>query len=879
MKLRFGRRKNEELDAEIRAHLEASIRERMERGASRAQAEAAARREFGNLALVKDTTRDAWGFRWLDNLLQDLRYAARQLRRNPGFTVVAVLTLALGIGGTTAIFSVVKAVLIDPLPYGDPSRLVLLWNELGRMGANRAPGSAFELQEIRARAASFEAVGGIWAGNGTFLGEGEPEQVRVGQVTGNFFEVLGARPMLGRTIASPDEETGRPPVIVLSYGLWNRRFGADPAIVGRTVQMDGASPTVIGVMPPEFRMIFPPDSQVPAEIQAWWPFRSNIYAGPRTLYYLRYVGRLRPGVTLDQANADVKGVAAQLRAEFTEFATDKLDLHAVSLHGDAVREIRPALLALLGGVGLVLLIACVNVSNLLLARATMRRKEIALRAALGASRGRVLRQVLAESLALAAAGGGAGILLGAFAVSGLAALAPHGVLPPVPIELDATVLAFTVLVSAGAGVLFGLAPAWQTTRVDLRDALQGAGRGASGALHRRSHAALIVSEMALGFVLLAGAGLMLRTFVEVLRVDPGFRSEGALALEIDLPGRRYPGDAARINLVRQIECKLGALPGVESAGGISHLPLDDYANWAGAFAAVGMTDEERAGKMADHRSATPGYFQAVGAQLIAGRFFDRHDEEAGRRVVVIDEVVAREGWPDQDPVGKKIETATITQGAFGRGEAEVVGVIRHIQHHALTRRVRGQAYIPFSQSVRWHISLVVRTGGDPMALAPVVREAVHSLDKDLAVSKLRPMTFYLDRAQAASRFTMVLATLFGVLAMLLAAVGVYGVLAYSVNQRRREFGVRLALGAEPERIQLLVVREGMALALAGLALGAAGALAVSRSLQALLFGVTPTDPATYATAGVVLIGVALAACWVPARRASRVDPMVALRHE
>jgi putative ABC transport system permease protein len=504
---------------------------------------------------------------------------------------------------------------------------------------------------------------------------------------------------------------------------------------------------------------------------------------------------------------------------------------------------------------------------------------MALRSALGAARTRILRQLLLESTALAAAGGAAGLLLARWGVQQLVALAPPGVLPPGPLALDAGILAFTGAVSLGCGLLFGLAPALRASKVNLAEALQGIGRGAAGALRSRARGALIICEVALGFVLLVGAGLMIRTFVATQRVDPGFRAAGLLTLEMDLPGRRYPGDEKRTQLVRAVEEKLCALPGVESAGGVSHLPLDDYPNWYSRFAPAGAPAEKKNALMADHRSVTPGYFRAVGAQLVAGRFFDALDEAAGRAVVVIDERVAREAFPGKDPIGQKLELEKITEGEFAPGTAEVAGVVRHIQHHALTRQVRGQIYIPFSQSVRWHISFVLRTSGDPAALAGAVRGAVAALDQDLAISKLRPMTFYLDRAMSATRFTMVLAGIFGMLALGLAAVGIYGVLAYTVTQREREFGVRLALGAQPAQIQRQVLGEGMALTAAGLGLGATATFLLGGLLQGLLFGVTPLDATVFVSAAAVLPAAALAACWLPARRAARRNPVAALRVE
>jgi predicted permease len=838
-----------------------------------------ARTEFGSIESVKEGMRDAVPVaRTIDAITRDVQYAGRMMRRSPGFSAAVVVTLALAIGGISAVFSVFKVVLLDPLPYAEPHRLVLVWNTFGTMGLTRAPGAGFALHQLRARSRSFEGIGGIWVSNGTFLGEDEPEQVKVGNVTGDFLPLLGAEPLLGRTLLPGDEGPGRPEVIVLSHGLWQRRFGGDASVLGQPVRMEGANPIVVGVMRPEFRMAFPPDANVPRDTQAWVPFPYPIDAAPRNQYFLRYVARLKPGVTLAQAREDAATVGADLRREFTEYDSDAIGFNLVPMHNDSVREIRPALLAVFGGVALVLTIACVNVANLMLARAGARRKEIALRAAIGASRGRIMRQMLIESMTLALAGGAAGLLVGWWSLQQLSALAPPGLFEPGSLRMDPVILAFTAIVTLGCGLLFGMAPATEALRVRLADALQGIGRGTSSALRSRSRAALIVFEFAVGFVLLVGAGLMIRTFVETTRIDPGFRAEGLLSFEMDLPGRRYPSDQKRTQLVQNVEEALRALPGVSSVGGVSHLPLDDYPNWYGPVAPEGASETDTV-LMADHRAVTPGYLPSVGARLVAGRYFNALDESSGRGVVVIDERLALEAFPGQDPVGRKLMHERVVERGFESGASEVVGVIRHVQHHALTRQVRAQVYIPFGQSVRWHISMVVRTAGDPAALTSVVRGALAGVDKNLAISKARPMTFYLDRALAATRFTMVLATLFGALALILAAVGTYGVVAYSVTQRTREFGVRLALGARPLDIVRQVMSEGMRLACLGMVIGVAGAFALGRVLTSLLFGVAPTDLPTFALAALVMPLAALAACWLPARRAAGHDPLVALRVE
>ena len=798
------------------------------------------------------------------------------MRHAPGFTALAAATLALGIGGTSAIFTVVKTVLLDPPPYQEPERLVLLWTTNSTQGTARAPSSGPQLAEIQRRAQSFTGIAGIWAGRGTFTGDAEPEQVQVGVVTGDFFPVLGARPLLGRTIEPGDEGSGRPATVLLAHGFWQRRFGGDPDIVGRLVRLDGAPARVVGVMSPAFRMIFPAEAQVPDTIQAWRAFPSDLAALPRDLFFLRFVARLRPNVTVAMADQEITAIGQKLRADIFAGNRDGMDgMRAVAMHGDAVQEIRPALNALFAGVGLVLLIACVNIANLLLARGDSRRRELAVRAALGASRWRLARQLFLENMVLAAAGGVLGLVLGGLALDRLAALAPPGVLPPVPLALDRTVFGFAALVTGLAGILFGIAPALSGSRVHLAEAMKG-GAGATDR-RRRSRAVLVVCEVALGFILLVGAGLMIRTFVAVSAVDPGLRAAGTLSFEVNLPDQRYPDSEARARFARTLEERLRALPGVEDAGAITHLPFDDFPNWYNTCRPVGALDRRPEGIQADHRGATPGYLRAIGATLVRGRFYDNLDDASGHAVVVIDERLASEAWPNEDPIGKHIEHEDHRDGKYGMLTSEVIGVVRHVHQHRLTGTPRGQIYMPYREATRDHLSFVLRTAGDPAALAGPARKTVQNLDAELAVGKVRPLGDYLDRAIRPARFTMVLASLFGALALALAAIGIYGVVATTVAQRRRELGVRMALGATPGRLVSQLVREELIPAVIGLAIGAAGAIAVSRLLGALVFGVSPIDPVTLGAAALILPAAALLASWLPARRAARTNPMLALK--
>ena len=868
-----------EVDEELRSHLDLLADRKEREGMEPDAARRAARVEFGSVDSVKEAVRDARFARMAEDSWKDLALGARMLAKAPGYAAVAILTLALGIGATTAIFSVVHAVLIQPLPYHDPERLALVWSSFSGMGARRAPGSPFELREIGARSRAFADLAGIWVGNGTLTGEGEPEQLKVGFCTWNFFGVLGARPLLGRTFLQADPRRPDSGTILLSHGVWRRRFGADPGIVGKAIRFEGGSLTVMGVMPDGFRLVFPPDSSVPDDIQAWVPFPEDIYRAPRDLYYLRILGRLAPGVAIDRAQMEATAIAGLLRGEFSEFARDGLELEVLPLHQDAVRAARPTLLALFAGVGLVLLIACVNVANLLLARASYRRKEFAIRTALGASRGRVARQLAAESLLLAGLGGLLGLAMSRWGLSLLLSLRPAGLALTETVPLNVHVLGFVFGVSLLTGLLFGLAPGILTSRVNPSNALQDSSRGSTAAGRQRFRSALVVSEVALGFVLLIGAGLMVRTLSALQSVDPGFRSAGVLTFEVNLPQPRYPTDVERRRFARSFGEKLAQLPGVEAQGAISHLPLDDFPNWYSPYAPVAVSEPETRGLLADHRTATAGYLRAMGAELLAGRLFEERDDESQRNVVIIDDLLAQKHWPRGSAVGRRIRHEFYENGKFLPREAEVVGVIRHMRHHGLQVQLREQIYVPYPQSPRPRLSFAIRSSQDPLSVLPAAEGALHELDKDLALSKARPMEWYLHRATTASRFTTILASLFGGLALVLALVGIFGVVSYSVGQRAQEIAVRVALGARPIDVLTMVVREGVGLTLAGLLLGLGGALYFTRYVDSLLYGVSHLDPATYLAVLLLLPSCAALASGIPANRAARLSPVGSLQRQ
>jgi predicted permease len=856
-------RTEREVDEEIRFHLDMRTRENVEAGLSPEEARREAARRFGPVSRVNEAACELRRGTALNGLAHDARQAARALGRAPGFAALVAVTTALGIGANTAIFSVVEAALLRPLPYERPEELALVWSSFQKMGASRAPAAGAELRALRERGAPFRDVAGIWVGTGTLTGDGEPEQIKVANVTPNFFATLGASPSLGR--AFPADAAPGLAEVVLTDGLWRRRFGGDPGVVGSVVRFGQQGFTVAGVMPADFRLAFPADANVPADVGAFMPFRRDVEQGPADLYYLRLLARLEPGATVEQAQAAADAVAERLRADVAAYEAENLRLEVAPLHGDAVRDIRPALLVLFAGAAVVLVISCFNVANLLLTRANVRRREIAVRLALGGSRARVARQLLVESLLLGALGGALGLAVAWGGVVLLSRLRPESLARVGPVELDLTGAAFLAVVSAAVGLAAGLAPMAEARKVGLVDTLKEESRTFAGAARSRLRSALVVGEIALGFVLLVGAGLMLRTLVQLHRVSPGFDPEGVLTFELAPPGESA---AERAEFVARWEERLASLPGVTGVGAVSHLPLGDYPNWYSPYRPEGVTEEAGANLLADYRAVTPGYFRSIGARLAEGRDFERADGASGRGVVIVDDVLARQTWPDGSAVGRLLEVERFTDEGFVGGTAEVVGVVEHVKSQSLFRPVRGQIYIPYGQSAREHLSFAVRTTGDPAALAPAVRAELRALDKTRAVAKVRPMGDYVEKAMAATSFTALLASVFAVVALVLAAVGIYGVVAYSMSQRTREMGLRVALGARPSDILRLVLGEGFALAAAGLALGFVASLAASGFVRGLLFNVTPLDPVTLATMTSVTALATLAACWRPARKAA-----------
>lgn len=869
------RRLEDDLDEELRSSFEMVAEQLVARGMNPVEARRLARLEFDGVEQVKEEVRDGLAGSALLTVLEDARYAWRGLRRRPSFAIIAVLTLALGIGVNAAIFNIFYAVLLRPLPYGHPEQLALIWTSLRGAGSARAPVSGTILREIERRSHTLAGIAGIWVGTGTFTGE-IPEQVKVAQVTSNFFDVLQVRAEQGRTFTK-DEQAGGRAAMVLTGGFFRRRFAANTNLLGKTLPTQGAATTLVGVLPADFQLQFAPDANVPTDVQAFTPFPYNIYSAPRTLYYLRLVARLRPGVSMAQAQEDLERVAAGIRGAYTEFAAEDVHFTMAGMQADAVRDLKPALAALFAGASFVLLICCVNVASLLLARAGDRRKEIALRLALGASRGRILRQLLAEGGVLCLLGGVAGVAVGWAAFRVLLAIRPERLARLGDAGLGWPAVAFAAAASLGAALLFGLVPALESFRLDLIATLRATGRGWLGRLHRRAGAALVIGEITLAFVLVTGAGLTARTLSKIVQTQPGFEPGHLLTFQIAFGGALSPG--VELSRIADWEAQLAALPGVERVGATSHLPLDDFPNWYGPYRAEGVTPSQAAALTADYRCVTPGYLPALGTRLLEGRYFDRQDRAGGRQVAIVDELLARSTWPGQSALGKRIEAEHLTQDGFANIPGVVVGVVRHVRNHSLTREVRGEIYLPFEQSPRSPLSYALRTSVEPLSLVPAIREILRRQHPNLALAKVRPMTEYVARDIAPAGFTAMLAAVFGGLALLLAVVGIYGVFGYQVSRRLPEMGIRMALGAHRGDVARLVLREGFTLVAAGLLLGGAAALIMGSRLGALIYGVSARDPASYALALALLPLAALLGCWGPARRAAAADPAQMIREE
>ena len=793
----------------------------------------------------------------METLLQDVRYAIRMLFKKPGFTTVVLITLALGIGANTAIFSVVNGVLIQPLPFKEPDRLVAVLEANPKI-SNEPVGASFpNFTDWEEQNQVFEHMAAFRVQYLTLIGEDEPLRVTGQCVSSAFFPMLGAEPVLGRTLLPKEENTGQRKVVVLSHGFWQRHFGGDPAVLDRTLTLDGSQFTVIGVMPPGFRFLKDADVWTPLDVPA--PLQQM-----RGARFLQVIARLKPGISLEQARAGMGTLAGQLENQYSQ-SNSGWGVSLTALRDKVVGDVSLGLLVLLAAVGFVLLIACANVANLLLTRGATRQKEIAIRVALGAGRRRLIQQLLTESTLLGLLGGGLGLLLALWGIDALRALSPSNLPRIEEIRIDGRVLGFTLIVSLFTGLLFGLAPTRQATRIDLQETLKEGGSSMSS--RRFLRGLLVISEIALSLILLVGAGLLGRSFLRLLSVDPGFRTENLLTMEISLPQYKYRQDHQRTEFFQQLLERAESLPGVRSVALTTVLPLSGSES-KNSFGIEGR--ENAVANWASLRLISPDYFRTMAIPLRNGRTFDARDAKDPPDAVIINEILARRFWPDEDPVGKRI--------LFGDSGPTIVGVVGNIKHAGLEAEYEPEMYVPFPEQSS-QLVLVARADSAAIALAGPLRALVHSIDKDQPVENFSTMEEVVSRSVAQPRFLAILLGAFATLALALAGVGVYGVISVSVAQRTREMGIRMALGAQPRDILRLVLGEGMALAVIGVTAGLLGSFAVTRLISSLLYQVSAVDPITFIVISLLLTAVALAASFIPARRATRVDPMVALRYE
>jgi putative ABC transport system permease protein len=805
----------------------------------------------------------------MDSLWKDVRFATRVLWKSPGFSVVALLALVLGIGANTAIFSVVNAVLLRPMPFVDPGRLVSV-RESSPQSEKYNVANPQNVGDWQKRNHSFEKIAAYIPFELTMslTGGGTPEEVPGNYVTREFFPLLGVHPALGRNFLPEEELPNTPDAALLSDGFWRRRFGADPNIVGKKLMIRGAPAIVIGVLPANFRF---PD--VKADI---WELATLHPERKRTGRYLAPIARLRPGVSVSQAQADMNVIMAQLAREYPDFNTN-WGATVIPLRQQFTGDLRTPLLVLLAAVGLVLLIACANVANLMLMRSSARQREMAIRTSLGATRARIVRQLLVESMILGVAGGSLGLLVAVWAKDVLLAMLPDSmsVAKVNSVTIDGNVLAFTVILSLATALLFGLLPALRASRPDLSDTLKEGGRAVSSSLSRnRMRAALVAGEMAVALMLLIGAGLLIQSFIRLEHVTPGFEPERILSMRIGLSNPRYKDSKTASAALDEILHRIAQVPGVASTGSIQFPPLGGLLPATGFWVAGRPIPNPSEAPVTGVSIVTPGYFPTMGIPLLSGRLFTERDQEGMPQVTVVSQSLARQQFPNMDPIGQRLFVQWGRETPY-----QIVGVVGDVKHDGLEKEARPIVYFPNAQETQNIATLMIRTGTDPMKLAPLAEQIIHAYDKDQAIAAIQPLDMFLSKAVARPRFQSVLLASFAGLALLLAAIGIFGVMSYSVAQRTHEIGIRVALGAQRDQVLRLVVGQGLLLALIGTAGGLAGAFALTRYLRTLLFNVSPTDWLTFTTVPVVLCMVALGASYFPARRAMRVDPMQALRYE
>jgi putative ABC transport system permease protein len=864
----------DDIDREMRMHLELQVEANIRAGMSPAEAREKANRSFGKIERAVDAAYDVKGGGLFETLAQDIRYGMRMLLKHKAFTSIAVITLALGIGANTAIFSVVNELLLRPLPYRDADRIVMLW-EVTPEGRHQNTTSRANFRAWREQSTSYQHIAAFSDQRFTLTGDGEPEEISGQLALPDIFKVLGVDPIIGRTLL-PDD--GDSLVAVLSYGLWQRRFGGQSSAIGRPIILNGIKFEIVGVMPPNFQFHIKQRSGTgrPAEVWVTLPMPTGSTENERGRF-LSTVARLKHGVTPEQAAAELRTIAARLSDAAPEF-NKNYTAEVLPLREQFFGNVRRPLWLMLGAVGFVLLIACANVANLLLSLATSREKEIALRSALGARRSRIVRQLLTESLLLALLGSVLGLGFAWLGIKALLLISPRDLVNLHGVGLNFSVLMWTLGLSILTGIIFGLAPALHISRLNLNDSLKEGGKADSGQAtgSRRIRSVLVVSEIALAVVLLASAGLLIRSFIRLQQVDRGFETDNVLTMVVRLPFARYREDQQLVIFFNQAMERVRNLPGVQSAGMVNFLPLYGGLGSATGFKIIGRPEPPPGqGPGCDVRVVDAGYFQTMGIPLLRGRNFSDPEQREAKRVILINEALARKHFPNEDPIGQRLDVAMFENPVI----TEIIGVVGNVRYDSLIDEARPAVYFPHPELPYPFMTLALRTDGDPTLLAPAVQREIRALDPNQPVGDVRTMNQVMSEAVSRSRFNTLLLGLFAGLATLLSAVGIFGVMNYSVSLRTREIGLRLAIGAQPRQVLLLVLKQGLMLTVAGVVLGLLAAFALTRLLSGLLFGVEAVDATTFATISLLLVVISLIACYLPARRAMRIDPMMALRYE
>jgi putative ABC transport system permease protein len=871
-----------DLQDELAFHLAERARKNRERGLPADEARFAARRQFGNLTSANERTLAMWTFAWLESLRQDLRYAARMLGKNPGFTSVAVLTLAVGIGASTAVFSLVNTILLKPLPFPDPGRIVLpeLVSPPGvNLGSEYFPWGQKQFRMLTQDAHPFQAVAAFQSDSFNLTGSGEPVFLDGYRTSSEFFPALGVSPALGRSFTPAEDQPGHEYEVVLSDRLWRERFGADREVLGRAVRLNAYAYTVVGVMPAGF--VFPRAEEMPSsfnfprEAQLWVPLAvpAEPKGGPSEL---AVIGRLKPGLTLAQAQVAMDLVTR--RAEVRDPAWKGwFNSRVVPLQQQIVGDTRRPLQLMFGAVGIVLLIACSNVGNLLLARSLGRRREFTLRAALGAGRARLIRQLLTESVLVAAAAGVAGVFIAKAGVSFVKAFGPSSIPRLQEVTLDLTVFAFALAVSLATGIVFGLAPALGVTRESLVDSLKEGQRSGTSPASPRLRNALLVAQVALALVLVVSAGLLIQTFFRMLRADGGFNAERVLTFQLSLPALQYADETRIVALYRNALERLRAIPGVQSAGIGETVPMGGEGESTGIRLPDHPAASQKELPFANYTIISPGFLSSVGTPLLRGRDFSESDTADSLPVAIVNRAMERKYWPGRSAIGKQVGPGSIRYPLL-----QIVGVVPDVKHISIREDTPPEMFVMYTQKP-WpsmlNMRVALRTTADPASMTESVRQAIHAIDPDLPLAKVATLGTFVDDAMSQPRFSMLLLGSFGAIALLLATIGIYAVISYSVMQRTQEIGIRMALGAERRSVFAMVMSQGARLAGVGIAIGLLASLGAARLIAGFLYGVQPTDPLTFAAVSLLLVGVALLACYLPARRATRVDPIVALRYE